>query len=95
MTISKQNLADIIAKSCGASKAQGSEALEGVLDAIAGEVARGGEVRLMGFGTFSRKHRAAGMGRNPHTGEPIAVAAMMKPHFAAGKGLKDRVRAAQ
>ena len=46
---------------------------------------------LSGFGTFAAKTRAARTGRNPRTGEAIAIAASRVPGFKAGKGLKDAV----
>jgi len=46
-------------------------------------------VTLSGFGTFTVSNRAARAGRNPRTGETIAIAACKNPRFKAGKGLKD------
>ncbi|HJM03995.1 MAG TPA: HU family DNA-binding protein, partial [Arenicellales bacterium] len=57
--------------------------------AIAGELAGGGSVALVGFGTFSVSHRAARMGRNPATGESIHINASNVPKFKAGKALKE------
>jgi DNA-binding protein HU-beta len=48
-------------------------------------------VSLVGFGTFSVKHRAARTGRNPRTGATINIAASNNPAFKAGKALKDAV----
>jgi DNA-binding protein HU-beta len=49
------------------------------------------KAELVGFGTFGVKHRAARSGRNPRTGETIAIAASNVPGFKAGKALKDAV----
>jgi DNA-binding protein HU-beta len=51
----------------------------------------GDEVRLVGFGTFSVSERSASEGRNPRTGEKIAIAASKQPKFKPGKLLKDSV----
>jgi DNA-binding protein HU-beta len=51
----------------------------------------GGEVRLLGFGSFSVAERAAREGRNPATGATIQIAASKQPRFKAGKGLKEAV----
>ena len=48
-------------------------------------------VSLVGFGTFSVKHRAARAGRNPQTGQEIQIKAANVPSFKAGKALKDSV----
>ena len=48
-------------------------------------------VKLIGFGTFSSGKRAARMGRNPKTGEPLKIAAAKTVKFSAGKAFKDSV----
>jgi DNA-binding protein HU-beta len=63
----------------------------GVFGAITNSLRSKTEVRLVGFGTFSVKRRAARTGRNPRTGERIQIPASNKPKFKAGKGLKDAV----
>ena len=52
-------------------------------------ISRGDTVALSGFGSFVAKERAARTGRNPRTGEPVAIAASRAPTFKAGKALKD------
>ena len=62
--------------------------------AIVGEaLADGEEVRLPGFGTFGTSSRPARTGRNPRTGEAVAISASTSPTFKAGKTLKDTVNA--
>ena len=51
----------------------------------------GDKVQLIGFGTFEVKETAAREGRNPKTGETIAIAAGKKPAFSASKALKDAI----
>jgi len=62
-----------------------------VFDTITASLRSGGEVRLVGFGTFSVADRRASEGRNPRTGEKIQIPASKQPKFKAGKGLKDAV----
>ena len=52
---------------------------------------KGGEVRLIGFGTFKTKARATRYGRNPRTGEIFEIPASVIPVFRPGKALKDNV----
>ena len=59
-----------------------------ITDALANEET----VTLTGFGTFSTKRREAREGRNPRTGESIAIAASRVPSFKAGKTLRDAVK---
>jgi DNA-binding protein HU-beta len=51
----------------------------------------GGDVRIVGFGTFSVANRAATTGRNPRTGEAIQIKASKQPKFKAGSPLKEAV----
>jgi integration host factor subunit beta len=60
-------------------------------DAITAALARGGRVELRGFGAFTVKHRDARIGRNPRTGEPVAVKERGLPFFRAGKELRERL----
>lgn len=89
--MNKQELIGAVAEASGLSKGDASKAVEGVFDAISGALKKGDEVRLVGFGTFSVSKRKASQGRNPRTGEPMAIKASSQPKFKAGKGLKDAV----
>ncbi|WP_029042154.1 integration host factor subunit beta [Cucumibacter marinus] len=62
-----------------------------ILDEITGALARGDRVELRGFGAFSVKNRPARMGRNPRTGEQVAVAEKHVPQFKAGKEIRERL----
>ena len=87
--MNKGDLISAIAASTGLSKADAGRAIDATTSAIAGELAGGGSVALVGFGTFSVSHRAARMGRNPATGESIHINASNVPKFKAGKALKE------
>lgn len=89
--MNKNDLVAKVADAAGLTKADASRAVDGVFDAIKGSLARGSEVRLVGFGTFSVAHRAATQGRNPRTGARIQIPATNLPKFKAGKALKDSV----
>jgi DNA-binding protein HU-beta len=89
--VNKSELIDAIATSADLSKAAASNALDATLTAIEEALAKGDQVTLVGFGTFSVKERAARTGRNPQTGEEIQISAAKVPSFKAGKGLKDAV----
>ena len=89
--MNKGELIDAVAGSAGLSRADATKAVDGVLDAVTSTLKSGGGVSLVGFGTFSVKARAARMGRNPRTGEPIQIKASNVPGFKAGKALKEAV----
>jgi len=89
--VNKNDLIAAVAASAGMSKADATQAVESVFDTVTKALSDGGEVRLVGFGTFSVSTRKASTGRNPRTGEPIQIPSTKQPKFKAGKGLKDAV----
>lgn len=62
-----------------------------VLDEISKALAEGNRVELRGFGAFSVKHHPARSGRNPRTGESVAVEEKWVPFFKTGKELRERL----
>ncbi len=62
-----------------------------VFDEIIHALSMGDRVELRGFGAFSVKERAARAGRNPRTGDTVAVAAKRVPYFKTGKELRERL----
>ena len=89
--MNKYDLVTAVADNAGLSKADAAKAVDGVFDSITGALRGGGEVRVVGFGTFSIANRKATTGRNPRTGESIQIPASRQPKFKAGKGLKTAV----
>jgi DNA-binding protein HU-beta len=87
----KAELIDVVAEATESSKAAAGAALDAVIDAISQALKQGEEVRLVGFGTFSVKERAAGKGRNPATGEEITIPASKSVRFKPGAQLKTLV----
>ena len=79
--MNKNDLVSAVADSAGMSKADAAKAVDGVFDAISGALSGGGEVRVVGFGTFSVANRKATSGRNPRTGEAIQIPASKQPKF--------------
>lgn len=85
------NKQDIVAKvieTAGLTKKDAKNATNAVLDAIKGFVTEGEKVQLIGFGTFDVRERSARKGRNPQTGEEIAIPASKAVGFKAGKEFK-------
>jgi integration host factor subunit beta len=62
-----------------------------IFDEITDALATGDRVELRGFGTFSLRQRGARTGRNPRTGEAVAVPEKALPFFKTGKELRDRL----
>ena len=89
--MNKNDLVSAVADAAGLTKADAGRAVDGVFDSIASALKSGGDVRIVGFGTFSVAQRAATTGRNPRTGETIQIKASKQPKFKAGAPLKDAV----
>ena len=89
--MNKTELINAIAAESGLSKKDSEKALAATTKAITGALKKGEKVQLVGFGIFSVKDRAARIGRNPKTKEPINIPATSTPVFKAGKQLKDEV----
>ena len=90
--MNKNELIGAVASTAGVSKTQASDVVEAVFGSISRELSSGGEVRLVGFGTFMVANRKATTGRNPRTGESIQIAASKQPKFRPGKELKEQVK---
>ena len=91
--VSKSELISEVAERTELKKKEVELVVSTVLDVIMEKVANDEKVTLVGFGTFDTLHRAARVGRNPRTGEPLQIAAKGAPKFSAGKSFKDKVAA--
>jgi len=87
--MNKNDLIGIVADKAEISKAQASEAVDAMFEAISGALKDGSDVRLVGFGTFAVSERKATTGRNPSTGAAIQIPASKQAKFRPGKTLKD------
>lgn len=88
----KPELAAAIAEQTGLSKEKASEVITAFTDQVSAATAKGSDVTLIGFGTFSVRKRDARTGRNPQTGASIQIPASKTVGFKAGKALKDAVK---
>ena len=68
-------------------------AVKTVLAHLSEALASGQRIELRGFGSFSLHYRPPRMGRNPKTGEAVALSGKYVPHFKPGKDLRERVNA--
>ena len=88
----KADIAAEVAGRAALTKNQAKSAVNAVFEVIRDALANGDTVSVTGFGRFSTKSRPARTGRNPRTGESVAITASKAPSFKAGKALRDRVR---
>ena len=66
-------------------------AVKTILDAVGDALVRGHRVEIRGFGSFSINRRPPRMGRNPRSGESVAIPEKRVPHFKPGKALREAV----
>lgn len=89
--MNKAELINAVAEKAGLSKKDTETVVNATIDVIAGALADGDKVQLVGFGAFEVKSRAERTGRNPKTKEEIKIPASKVPVFKPGKALKDIV----
>jgi len=89
--VTKKDLIAHVADNAEITKKQAGIAVDAILDGIKNSLSRGNKVSLVGFGTFSVKHRQARTGVKPGSTDKINYPAKNVPKFKAGKGLKDAV----
>ena len=87
--MNKTELIAAAAERSGMTKKDTEKVLNAVLDTITAALVAGDKVQVSGFGIFEVKVREARMGRNPHTGEAMEIAASRVPAFKASKTMKD------
>ena len=90
--MNKTELIAAVAEKAELSKKDAEAAITAAVEAITGALIEGEKVQLVGFGSFEVKTRAARVGRNPRTGEPMTYPACKVPVFKPGKALKDAIR---
>ena len=89
--MTKEQLVKAVAAEAGVTQREAARAVDGFMEAVREALARGEEVRLVGFGTFLVRERAARKGRNLRTGEEIAIPARRVVVFRPGSDLAGAV----
>jgi DNA-binding protein HU-beta len=86
-----RNIAERLSEMHEVPKRQANEMLTQVVEMIAKSLKKGEKIRLNGLGILQVRKRAARMGRNPQTGEPVKIKASKKIAFRAAKDLKESI----
>ncbi len=90
--INKSDLMHQIAVRCDfIADTKVEEAVREIFELLAQSLITHDRIEIRGFGTFCLHHRDSRQGRNPKTGETVAVAAKAIPHFKPGKALREGV----
>lgn len=90
--MNKTELVSAIAEKANLTKVDAKNALDAAIEAIAGALAEGDKVALLGFGTFSVQEKGARTGINPRTKEKIEIAARKAVKFKAGAELENKIK---
>ena len=91
-SITKSDLIDSLARKQSHLAFKDVElAVKGMLEKMSMELAGGERIEIRGFGSFSLHFRPARLGRNPKSGDAVALRGKHVPHFKPGKELRERV----
>lgn len=93
--MTKHEFVKAIAQKMESTQKNAEKALDAIIDVIVDTLAKGEEIKLVGFGSFEIKERAERLGRNPQTGEEVKIPAKKVPVFKFGKQIKDVVKGSQ
>lgn len=91
--LTKAQLAELLFEQIGLNKRESKDMVDAFFDLIAESLVNGEDVKISGFGNFHIRTKAARPGRNPRTGEPVAIAARRVVTFHASPKLKEQVQA--
>ncbi len=87
--MNKSELTKQVADAASMTQAEAGRAVDAVLDTISGELKKGEQVALAGFGTFLAKTRKEREGRNPATGKTMVIPEKTSAAFKPASALKD------
>jgi len=87
--MNKGQLIEAVAAELETSKAAAARAVDAVVNSIAAGVQQDSSVTIVGFGSFTRKHRAGRTVRNPSTGEPMEIKPGVTVGFKPAQALKE------
>jgi integration host factor subunit beta len=94
--MTKSELIEIIARKQKHLPAKDVElAVKHLLELMSGSLSSGHRIEIRGFGSFSLHYRPPRMGRNPKTGDSVALSGKYVPHFKPGKELRERVNSSR
>ena len=91
MSVNRTDLVAAIAERASLTKAQADAALSAIQDVMVESLAKGEAVKVTGLLSVERVDRAARTGRNPRTGEAVAIPAGYGVKISAGSALKKAV----
>lgn len=91
--MNRKELIATLANKTGITKADADQNVLALIEIISDTLKKGGKINLKGFGIFDVRERSARIGRNPKTGETLALKATKVPAFKPGSKLKATLNA--
>ncbi len=92
VVMNKKDLVKALSDKMGITKKESGDFIDAFVEVVTETLAKGDDVKLVGFGTFEVSDRKARKGVNPQTRKPIKIPARRVPKFKPGKELKDKVQ---
>ena len=89
--MTKSQLVDRLAATSGYPRKAIETAVNAVFESMVDALREGDRIEVRGFGNFTVRQYRAYTGRNPKTGEQVAVPAKRMPFFKVGKDLSERI----
>jgi len=90
--VTKAQLADLLFEQLGLNKRESKDMVDAFFDLVTAQLVAGTDVKISGFGNFQIRTKAPRPGRNPRTGEAIAIDARRVVTFHASHKLKDQIQ---
>lgn len=90
-TLTRADLADIVHRKLGLSRAESASLVERVLHHMCASLATGRNVKISGFGTFILRNKGERLGRNPKTGVEVPIAPRRVMTFRASQIMRDQI----
>lgn len=91
--VTKAHLAEMLFDQLGLNKRESKDMVDAFFDLVSAQLVDGTDVKISGFGNFQIRTKAPRPGRNPRTGEAIAIEARRVVTFHASHKLKDQIQA--
>ena len=90
-TLTRMDLSEAVFREVGLSRTESAQLVENVLDYVSDALVDGQSVKISSFGTFSVRHKAARIGRNPKTGQEVPISPRRVLTFRPSHLMKERV----
>ena len=91
-TLTRADLAEILNRQIGLSRADAANMIESILDHMTAAVLDGENVKISGFGTFVLRDKGQRVGRNPKTGVEVPITPRRVLTFLASQGMRQKVK---